>query len=115
MCSAKELVRLYSFLDLFDAAGLAETSKRCSALLVALEEASTPPAWRVKPKMQLMIELCEYVAPQAGNPRDFWTYRDEDVGGTSAKVTARRGGKFSATKVSEQFLVRHMAMHRMQL
>ena len=65
--------------------------------------------------MHLMIELCEYVAPQSGNPRDFWTYRDEDVGGKAATNAARRGGKFSAAKVCEHLLVRHMALHRLRL
>ena len=72
---------------------------RCFAsLFVALEaearkENPTSLRWRVKPKLHLFQELCEFVAPEQGNPRLFWTYRDEDHGGWLAAVGARRGGK----------------------
>jgi hypothetical protein len=56
--------------------------------------------WRVKPKLHLAQELVEYIAPQQGCPRSFWTYRDEDWGGDLAKWAARRGGHRNAGLIS---------------
>lgn len=43
--------------------------------------------WRVKPKMHLFLELCA----EGTSPSLFWCYRDEDFGGTVAKLCRMRG------------------------
>ena len=44
-------------------------------------------SWRVKPKMHLFLELCS----EGSRPNLFWTYRDEDFGGSVAKQCRMRG------------------------
>ena len=44
-------------------------------------------SWRVKPKMHLFLELCQENTP----PNLFWTYMDEDFGGSVAKSAKLRG------------------------
>ena len=45
--------------------------------------------WRIKPKLHLFQELCEF-----GNraPRLFWCYKDETFGNLCANLARRRGG-----------------------
>ena len=44
-------------------------------------------AWRIKPKAHLFLELCA----EGSQPELCWTYRDEDYGGSIAKVCKMRG------------------------
>jgi hypothetical protein len=44
-------------------------------------------AWRIKPKAHMFLELCA----EDSQPNLFWTYRDEDYGGTVAKTCKMRG------------------------
>ena len=37
--------------------------------------------WKLSPKLHLMEHLLEYQCIQAGNPRWYWTYADEDLVG----------------------------------
>lgn len=53
----------------------------------ALRDISTDPLWRVKPKMHRFLELCH----EDCLPSLFWTYRDEDFGGTIAHLSKARG------------------------
>ena len=56
--------------------------------------------WRLKPKLHLFLEL----AAEHGRPALCWTYRDEDYGGTIAKLSRRRGGKKTGCAWSAQTL-----------
>ena len=38
-------------------------------------------AWKTSPKLHMFQHLCEWVAPEMGNPRYFWCYADEDMVG----------------------------------
>ena len=38
-------------------------------------------SWKTSPKLHLFQHLCEWVAPEMGNPRFFWCYADEDMVG----------------------------------
>ena len=67
-------------------------------------------AWKVKPKLHLFQELLEFTAVEAGNPRNFWTYKDEDWGGWLAKRGARRGGASWAANVSLNLVNRFRAL-----
>ena len=62
---------------------LRASSEKFAAQYVALENEVT---WRVKPKMHLFLELCS----DGSRPALFWTYRDEDFGGSCAAWAARR-------------------------
>ena len=37
--------------------------------------------WKTSPKLHMFQHLCEWVAPEMGNPRYFWCYADEDMVG----------------------------------
>ena len=54
---------------------------------VALSEKSNGVDWRVKPKMHMFLELCA----EGSRPNLFWTYRDEDYGGSIAQLCRMRG------------------------
>ena len=69
---------------------------------------SLPNMWRLKPKMHLLQELCE-MREQPSNPSLFWTYRDEDFGGSIAHISRRRGGKNSSSSTATSVLDRFIA------
>ena len=108
--AAQELSAMYSCLSEsapFAADRMANHSRRLASLWVGLERASDAPAWRVKPKMHLMQELCEV---QVGcRPALSWTYRDEEFGGSLAALARRRGGAHSASGVSKSVVLRFIA------
>lgn len=65
-----------------------ESSSMAFALhFAALRDASEDPAWRVKPKMHLFLEMCF----QDCRPNLFWTYRDEDFGGSIGHQSKMKG------------------------
>ena len=65
-----------------------ESSSKAFALhFAALRDTSEDPLWRVKPKMHLFLELCS----QNCRPNMFWTYRDEDFGGSIGHQSKMRG------------------------
>ena len=53
----------------------------------ALMAVSDGIAWRIKPKAHMFLELCA----EGSQPQLFWTYRDEDYGGSVAKACKMRG------------------------
>lgn len=53
----------------------------------ALRDMSEDPFWRIKPKMHRFLEMCS----QDCIPNLFWTYRDEDFGGTMGHQSRMRG------------------------
>ena len=82
---------------------LADNSRKFAAQAVALERAMTDPKlWQVKPKLHLFLELCL----EGGRPSLCWTYRDEDFGGSCARMSRRRGGLLNPTATSECLLQR---------
>ena len=43
--------------------------------------------WKMNPKLHLFLHLCEWLVPELGlNPRQYWTYGDEDVVGQLVEV-----------------------------
>ena len=84
---------------------LAVSSRLFVALLVALEaRSSNAKFWRVKPKLHLFLELCS----SGSKPSLCWTYRDEDFGGSCARIAKRRGGLLNATATSKGMLTKFM-------
>lgn len=104
---ASELRAMYGCLSSeapFAADRLATHCRRFAALWVTLKGRSADPLWRVKPKLHLLQELCEMSA--GARPALFWTYRDEEFGGTCAQWARRRGGTHSAKAVGRSVLLR---------
>ena len=67
-------------------------------------------AWKMKPKVHLFQELCEYKALAFGSPELFWTYQDESFCGFLAKAAKRRGGQNFAATVPQRLLDRYRAL-----
>ena len=111
---AKLLNSCYSCLSrsTFDASILQESCRRFCLLYVALEQVHSGKAWRCKPKFHLFQELCEFTK---SSPATCWNYRDEDFGGTVAKLGHKRGGKNSPEANSRIVLTRFMAKHELPL
>ena len=74
---------------------LQEAARKFSVCFVALDE--TVVGFRVKPKLHSFQELTEMRQLGRGStPKAWWTYRDEDFGGTLARLATSRGGPRSA-------------------
>ena len=67
-------------------------------------------SWRMKPKVHLFQELCEYKAGIFGSPELFWTYQDESFCSFLAKCAKRRGGQNFAATVPQRLLDRYRAL-----
>lgn len=98
----------------FDVQGLATTSRKLCVLWRSLateaEASGDSQGWRLKPKVHLFQELCEYKAGVFGSPEHFWTYADESFCGFMAKVAKRRGGQNNPHTIPERLLQRYRAM-----
>lgn len=97
----------------FDPGSLRTQCRQFCLLFGALAE-TRPDTWRLKPKVHLLQELCE-MQEQPSNPSLFWTYRDEDFGGTVAHISRRRGGMNSPFSTATQVLQRFMAQNTLVL
>lgn len=103
--AASNLCRCYEALSSSSSGDdLASCSRRFAAQFVALEQISPERRWRVKPKMHMFLEL----AAEGSNPSLCWTYRDEDFGGTCARLSRRRGGLLKAQETSTVLLQRFL-------
>ena len=108
-----ELSQCYSCLSsstLFARDLLAEHSRRFCTLWVALEGLGGD-IFRIKPKMHMFQELCEVELPTS--PTYFWTYRDEDFGGSLVSLGRRRGGHKGAGTLGAQILRKFCCRHRL--
>ena len=74
--------------DMFDRQNMQEHGRAFVLQCVALEQVSPEPHWRLKPKHHIFLHLIEGMS----TPSKTWTYRDEDFGGSIAKLARRRGG-----------------------
>ena len=66
-------------------------------------------AWRIKPKMHLFMHLTS----DSSIPRLFWTYRDEDFGGTVARLARRRGNLLKCSSTSKAALEKFKVLNPM--
>ena len=74
----------------YDTELLARSCQQFCLLYIALETTSDNGLdWRVKPKLHLFQEVCEFAA---NRPARNWTYRDEDAGGGLSRMSRRKGG-----------------------
>ncbi len=58
--------------------------------------------WKIKPKLHLFLELCSV---ETTKPSLCWNYRDEDFGGSVARLARRRGGLLSARAFSQNLIL----------
>jgi hypothetical protein len=87
---------------------LRQSSRLFALQYVALERHSEGTKnWRVKPKLHLFLEL----AASGSQPSLFWTYRDEDFGGTCVRMARRRGGMANPGPSSAGLLNRWRLRH----
>jgi hypothetical protein len=74
----------------------------CAALEhEVLQRNPNDPHWRIKPKLHLFQELCEFGQRTA---RLFWCYMDETFGNVMAQLAKRRGGADNPGKNVENIL-----------
>ena len=59
-------------------------------------------AFRIKPKLHLFL----HITSDSSLPRLIWTYRDEDFGGSVARMARRRGGALKCSSTSKVCLTR---------
>ena len=59
-------------------------------------------AWRIKPKLHLLL----HITSDNSLPRLVWTYRDEDFGGSVARMSRRRGGLLKCSSTCSACLTR---------
>lgn len=106
MSAMENLHQCYKALSsrtIFHADLLRECSLRFAAQYVALEAAADDSfSWRIKPKLHLFLELCG----EGSKPATFWSYRDEDFGGSVSRFSRRRGGLLSVKGFSTNLLQR---------
>ena len=95
--------------EVFDHEKEGEECRRFCVLYETLQSQSPLPFWQMKPKVHLMQEMLEYQTEQHGNPRDYWTYRDESWCGYWAKAAKRRGGQNTSATNARNFLLRFLA------
>lgn len=49
--------------------------------------------WKMKPKVHVFQELCEFQTQERGSPMQAWCYKDEDFGGYLQKLQKKRRQK----------------------
>ena len=64
-----------------------ESSTKFALQFASLRDVSEDPLWRCMPKLHLFIEMCS----QDCKPNLFWTYRDEDFGGSIGHQSRMKG------------------------
>ena len=77
------------FLDDATAARLLRLGQQLCGLFAQLSSESLSKGhrrWKMTPKVHMVLHLCEWQAPAAGNPKFFWTYADEDLVGSMIDV-----------------------------
>jgi hypothetical protein len=109
---AHELAHCYSCLPTheFEHARLKFHCRRFCLLATIMEAEHNGTLWRCKPKLHMFQEIAEF---HLDSPATFWTYRDEDFGGSLAKLARLRGGPRNPGVVGDNVLTRFRAQHRL--
>ena len=79
----------------YDAERAARACRQCCILYQALGDEARrlgESGWVAKPKWHLFQELAEFMARESGNPRFFWSYKDEDFVGLESVTKRVRTG-----------------------
>jgi hypothetical protein len=93
--------------EAFQHCALAANCQKLCNLALAMEVAD-PDIWGTKPKLHLFQELCE---ESDYCPSLSWCYRDEDMGGSLARIAHRKGGAFSAKATAVSLLKKWCARY----
>jgi len=117
---ARSLNEAYALLHDWDAEKMARSCRRTCLLLRSLRDhavSKKPDSldWKMKPKVHIFQELCEYVAPIKGNPKDYWYYKDEDFGGYLQKLGSRLGGPNTAKSIAVNVFQKFCILNRMPI
>jgi hypothetical protein len=120
LAAATSMAECYGVLNNWDHGRLEHHSRRCAKLLVSLEAESQllfpgTRKWRIKPKLHFWMELCTRMARSKGNPRDYWVYADESLGGVLRNIGELRGGQNSAKRIAENLLHRFQRKFKLPL
>jgi hypothetical protein len=91
----------------FCAEKMASESKFFCLLYCALEQLQ-PHLFHIRPKLHLWQELTQM---SRSCPSLFWTYRDEEFGGTAALLSKRRGGSNNPTATAFALLNKFRGKH----
>jgi len=114
--ASKRLEMCYSHLSeqTYNAEGLKKASVEfCSLYAARTAQADNQKDWRFKPKFHLMQELCERTDDTTVPPSQHWTYRDEDFGGSLARMGHKRGGPGSPAAQAKSILLKFAARHQL--
>ena len=87
---------------MYQHSALAEQCRNFCVLALAMES-QDPVTWGTKPKLHLFQELCEM---SDYCPSLCWCYRDEDMGGSLARMAHRKGGALSAKATAQGVLMK---------
>lgn len=120
LAAATSMAECYAVLNNWDPAKLDHHSRRCAKLLVSLEieaQELNPGTrrWRIKPKLHAWLELCSRMCATKGNPREYWVYADESLGGVLRNIAELRGGENSARRIAENMLWRFQRKFKLPL
>lgn len=97
----------------YDAELLAHSCQQFCLLYISLEQVSDGLNWRVKPKLHLFQEVCEFAA---NRPAKNWCYRDEDAGGGLSRMSRRKGGSNTAATQGINVLLKFATcFHQLQM
>ena len=86
------LSQMYGLLEDYNQAAMKDAATRLSILLAALNDMSEAPLWRMKPTIHSMLHL----AQSLHSPTKTWIYREEDYGGSAARLMRSRKGHDAA-------------------
>jgi hypothetical protein len=120
IAAATSMAECYAVLNNWDPGRLDHHSHRCAKLVVSLEAEAQllcpgTRKWKVKPKLHAWMELCTRMARSKGNPREYWVYADESMGGVLRNIAELRGGKNSAKRIAENMLWRFQRKFKLPL
>ncbi len=101
--------------DDFDAKAAADCCRKCCLYYGALSQEIGATGWRCKPKMHMWQEMAEFQTVSLGNPRDFWTYKDEDFVGFVAQLAHSRGGGGNSRTVPNHVFARYRGLAQQEM
>ncbi len=110
IAAAQHLLDCYNCLSerVFNKDKLGTSCRKFLLIYASLEALAGPSRWRFKPKMHMWQHLCE---ESESSPSKHWTYRDEDFGGSLARMSTRRGGHNNPSCLSANVLHQFIAQH----
>lgn len=88
----------------------AKACRDCCTLYKGISDNTPSNLWKIKPKIHMFQELCEYMAPMLRDPSNYWNYRNESYVGFISSVSSSRGGVRTAAKNPKNVLQKCRAL-----